>query len=210
MAKVPGPAPPIRDHPKHSLTTSLPLHGPLDPVSSASARCSGRGGHVPFLENKPWQKLAAVYLGYDRHGWQAEEFKHSGQRFVDWEEVARNRYERGVEIGREGIGLWRVVDDDAGSACSDSELILGHDAEHDLGIGWCYAAYHHVGHDGQSRLGRCNVCGCKDTLDLLAEPGRRSSCQGAYAAYRPRGGYYGSRMLEDWCRPDWSYGLRAL
>ena len=94
-------------------------------------------------------KLAAVNLGYDEYSWQAEEFKHSGQRFVDWEEVEID-IERGVEIGREGIGLWvwRVVDDDAGSACSDSELISGHDAEHALGIGWC------SGHDGQSRLGR--------------------------------------------------------
>ena len=123
-------------------------------------------------------KLAAVNLGYYEYSWQAEEFKHSGQRFRDWEELEEAR-----EVERA-----RVVDDDAGSACSDSELISGHDAEHDLGIGWC------SGHDGQSRLGRCNVCGCKDTLDLLAEPGRRSSCQGAYAAYRPRGGYYGSRM----------------
>jgi hypothetical protein len=145
-------------------------------------------------------KLAAVNLGYYEYSWQAEEFKHSGQRFRDWEELEEAR-----EVERA-----RVVDDDAGSACSDSELILGHDAEHDLGIGWCYAAYHHVGHDGQSRLGRCNVCGCKDTLDLLAEPGRRSSCQGAYAAYCPRGGYHVNHMLEDWCTPDRSYSLRAM
>jgi hypothetical protein len=38
------------DHPKHALTTTLPLHDPLNLVSSASARCSGRGGRVPFLE----------------------------------------------------------------------------------------------------------------------------------------------------------------
>ena len=127
-------------------------------------------------------KLAALDLGYDRYRWQAEEFKHSGQRFLDWEEV---------EIERGGM----VVDDDAGSACSDSELISGHDQ---------------YGDDYDAKIPQWRLGGCKDTMDLLAEPGRRSSCQGAYAAYRPRGGYYGSRMLEDWCRPDWSYGLRAL
>ena len=36
------------DHPKHALTTTLPLHDPLDLVSSASARCSEKGGRVPF------------------------------------------------------------------------------------------------------------------------------------------------------------------
>ena len=132
-------------------------------------------------------KLAAGDLGYDRYGWQTEEFKHSGQRFRDWEEV---EIEREGEIARGGM----VVDDDAGSACSDSELISGHDA---YGPSWCCSR-----HDEQSRLGGCNVCGCKDTMDLLAEPGHHRSCrcQGAYAAYRPRGGYYGSHKLGDWCR----------
>ena len=65
-------------------------------------------------------KLAAVNLGYDQYGWQTEEFKHSGQRFYDWEEV---EIEREVEIARGG-GV--VVEDGAGSACSDSELISGH------------------------------------------------------------------------------------
>ena len=87
-------------------------------------------------------KLAAGDLGYDRYGWQAEEFKHSRQRFRDWEEV---EIEREVEIVRGGM----VVDDDAGSACSDSELISGHDA---YGPSWCCSR-----HDGQSRLGGCNM-----------------------------------------------------
>ena len=150
--------------------------------------------------------LAALDLGYDRYLWQAEEFKHSGQRFLDWEEV---------EIERGGV----VVDDNAGSACSDSALILGHDKYGNKDA-----------KTTQWRLG-----GCKDTMDLLAEPGRRSSCQGAYAAYRPRGGYsfemWGipgwsciHRTIDDhgiivctvrpdWSctlRPDWSYSLRAL
>ena len=88
-------------------------------------------------------KLAAANLGYDQYGWQTEEFKHSGQRFYDWEEV---EIEREVEIARGG-GV--VVEDGAGSACSDSELISGHDA---YGRGGCCS-----GHDGQSRLGGCNV-----------------------------------------------------
>jgi hypothetical protein len=36
------------DHPKHALTTTLPLHDPLDLVSSTSARVFWRGGHVLF------------------------------------------------------------------------------------------------------------------------------------------------------------------
>ena len=139
-------------------------------------------------------KLAALDLGYDRYRWQAEVFKHSGQRFLDWEEV---------EIERGGI----VVDDDAGSACSDSELTSGHNGGSDKDKDLTPDARE------QWRLG-----GCKDTMDLLAEPGRRSSCQGAYAAYRPRGGYsfemYGIPGWScDWSctlRPDWSYSLRAL
>ena len=145
-------------------------------------------------------KLAAVNLGYDQYSWQAEEFKHSGQRFRDREEVEiERRPQREVEMAR-GRGV--VVEDGAGSACSDSELISGHDA---YGLGGCCS-----GHDGQSRLGGCNFCGCKDTLVLLAEPGRRSSCQGPYAAYCPRGAYHVNHMLEDWCTPDRSYSLRAM
>ena len=113
------------------------------------------------------------HLGYDQYSWQTEEFKHSGQRFVNWEVVEEARE---VEIAPDG----------AGSTCSDSELISGHDA---YGRGGCCS-----GHVGQSRLGGCNVCGCKATLVLLADLCRRILRQGPYAAYRPRDGYRGDDM----------------
>ena len=152
----------------------------------------------------PWDELpqtlflAAVDLGYDRHTWQNEEFERAGQRFLDWEEV---------EINRDRSGR-------RNSVLSDSELIFGHDV---LNGCWPHANRHW----------------CKDTMDLLAEPGRRSYCQGAFApAYRPKGGFVGSLhtanfMLSGvnvagvgimhpcptadmYCRPDWSYRLRAV
>ena len=140
----------------------------------------------------PWDelprplKLAAVDLGYDRLAWQTETFEHSGQRFLDWEEV---------EIDR-------MVVEEAGSVCSDSELIHGHDEANGI-----------------------RMSGCMDTMDLLDQPSRRSYCQGAFAAYRPRGGYYAGGVYrwgyisrhrympptdDMYCRPDWSSGLRAL
>ena len=155
----------------------------------------------------PWDELpqtlylAAVDLGYDRHTWQNEEFATAGQRFLDWEEV---------EIYRDPYGR-------RNSVLSDSELIFGHDV-----LSGCWPAMPlHARHAPS-----------KDTMDLLAEPGRRSYCQGAYAAYRPKGGFVGSLhtanfMLSGvnvagvgimhpcptadmYCRPDWSYRLRAL
>ena len=131
----------------------------------------------------PWEelprplKLAAGQLGYDgRHAWRTEEFKHSGQRFLDWEEV---------EMDKEGR-----ASDGAGSVSSDSELMAGHDEANGIGR-----------------------CGCMDTMDLLAEPSRRSYCQGPFATYRPRGGYLVGSPDPDtgmyprptdymYCRPD--------
>ena len=71
----------------------------------------------------PWDDLprplrqAATDLGYDRRAWQIEEFSHSGQRFLDMEEL---EFEKADRYGT----MWR---DDV-SVCSDSDLIPGHDA----------------------------------------------------------------------------------
>ena len=160
-------------------------------------RDSGRGYDLvqPLVREEwwwPWDelprtlKLAAVDLGYDRLAWQTETFEHSGQRFLDWEEVE----------------LYR--DTDAGSVCSDSELISGHDE-----INGKFPNTFHM---------------TMDTMDLLAQPSRRSYCQGAYAAYRPRCVHFARLAVRHWpsryqippgmyCRHDWSFcrgRIRAL
>ena len=139
----------------------------------------------PWVQLPRRLRLAAVDLGYDRLAWQLEVFEHSGQRFLDWEEV---------EMSQEQLRSEKVD-----SVCSDSELIWGHDEANGI-----------------------SMSGCMDTMDLLDQPSRRSYCQGAFAAYRPRGGYTGVRGGPDangmyprptddmYCRPDWSSGSRAL
>lgn len=148
----------------------------------------------------PWDDLprplrqAATDLGYDRRAWQTEEFSHSGQRFLDKEEL---ELEKANRYGT--MSMWR---DDV-SLCSDSDLIPGH--------------------------GACDrLDGLVDTMDLLPQPSRRSYCQGAFAAYRPRLGYSERNQGVDdqdagWVYPDeepdqyyryprteWSDSLRAL
>jgi hypothetical protein len=146
----------------------------------------------------PWNelpkplKLAARQLGYDRWTWQNEEFQHSGQRFLDWEEV---------EIHRPSSTRRKIVE--AGSVCSDSELISGHDELN--------------GVQPVDEIG-VPLGTSMDTMDLMLEPSRRSYCQGKFAAYRPRGGdnivyppgMYYRRTDYMYCRPDLSYVLRAL
>ena len=113
--------------------------------------------------------------GYDRLAWQLEEFEHSGQRFLDWEEVEMSQEQLRSELESTRGG-------------SDSELIGGHDEANGI-----------------------SMSGCMDTMDLLDQPSCRSYCQGmgAFAAYRPRGGFYVGAMYM-YCRPDWLYVLKGL
>ena len=134
----------------------------------------------PWTELPRSFKIAAVNLGYDRLAWQIEQlgFPSSGygctQRYRDMEECE----------------MYEAAENDLDDACSDGELISGHD--------W-YA-----------RECEMNASeGTMDTMDLLAQPSRRSYCQGAFAAYRPKGGCYVGQM-DDYCRDDWSYQVRAL
>ena len=135
----------------------------------------------------PWDelprplRLAANDLGYDRLAWQTEEFKTSGQRFLDWEEVEEDR-----------MYVDRTY---ACSVSSDSELISGHDEGNGSGP---YGPH-----------------GTMDSMDLLAQPSRRSYCHGVYAAYRPCGGNWiqpdvYSDPTDVYYRDEWSFCIRAL
>ena len=63
-------------------------------------------------------RLAAADLGYGRKAWQTEEFQHSGQRFLDWDEV------KIAEM---------LLDEASSNVSSDSELIFEHDEANDIG-----------------------------------------------------------------------------
>ena len=142
---------------------------------------------------------AAYALGYRSSvEWNLEEFGTGAKRCCWRWEVGDRDPDRDVYRGVAERPWQREYG-------SDSELVPGHDAIN--------------GVDGMV------ISRAYDTMDLLAEPGRRSFCQGQYAAYRPQGGFYISNRelpsreevfdLIDYAsmfgmREEWSYNLRAL
>ena len=148
----------------------------------------------------PWQALpqpltrAALDLGYDQISWQAESLLDVGDRY------SPRFYDMGDVCGtcrrnKAPDCMCDNSDEDGLSVTSDSHLTSGHIMPDSPGDA------------------------CLDTMDLLREPGRRSSCDGAYAAYRPRGGQcplerVGQHSkMENFPPPyrtEWSHTIRAL
>ena len=166
-------------------------------------RGSGRGYNLvqPLVREEwwwPWNDLprplrrAAASLGYDQLAWQTEEFKHSGQRFLDWEEV---------EMYRET---------DACSVCSDSEFISGHDEFNGLGP---HSHTYHITMDTMSRFA------CTQPSRRSYCQGPFAAYRPRRGNYRINYGHVGGIPYWPWRyqtrpdmyhRDDWSFCIRAL